>query len=175
MADTVSPPTRQRPTRVVLISAAVSGLVSLITITLLGGIIGGQGIFALPVQSPAQPASASQVEAVAEVTLPPGTVLLSGAYSNGLETMLSAKFRLPRTELDTFLASAKFAGELTEGLRTITAAHNVGGGNLWDPETAQAVSGLRERQPTGRGTWRTMMLNLDTTSAVTVYLHAHRG
>jgi hypothetical protein len=129
----------------------------------------------LAVQSRPEPASASQVEAVAEVTLPPGTVLLSAAYSNGLETMLSAKFRLPRAALDTFLTSAKFDGELTSGLRAITAVHNVGGGNLWDPETALTVSGLRERQPTGRGTWRTVLFNLDTASAVTVYLHARRG
>lgn len=70
----------------------------------------------LPVQSKPQIASASQVEAVAHVTLPPGTILLSAAYSNGLETRLSAKFRIPRTQLDAFVTAARFNAAPTPGL-----------------------------------------------------------
>lgn len=126
-------------------------------------------------QSEPAVASASQVEAVAHVTLPPGTVLLSAAYSNGLETRLSAKFRLPRTELDVFIASAKFTAALTPGLRAVGAHHNVGGGNLWDPETAKTVSGVDEENPNADATRRAVLLNLDAPDAVTIYLYAGRN
>jgi hypothetical protein len=96
-------------------------------------------------------------------------------YSNGLETRLSAKFRLPRTALDAFLTSAKFTAPLTPGLRAVDASDNVGGGDLWDPETAKTVSGLDEEEPAGDGTRRSLLLDLDTANAVTVYLYAGRG
>ncbi|MFG3640787.1 hypothetical protein ACGF3C_11050 [Micromonospora sp. NPDC047762] len=107
--------------------------------------------------------------------LPPGSVLLTAAYSNGLVTQLSAKVRMPRTELDAFIAAAKFTTALTPGLRAVDAKHNVGGGNLWDPETAKTISGLDEEQPTAEGTRRALLVNLDAPDAVTVYLYASRG
>ncbi|GAA0452984.1 hypothetical protein Ade02nite_01070 [Paractinoplanes deccanensis] len=120
-------------------------------------------------------ASASELEAVAHVTLPPGTVLLSAAYSNGLETRLSAKFRLPRSELDAFVASGQFTAALTPGLRAVGEAENVGGGNLWHPESAKTVAGIDEVTSTSDGTSRAVLLDLDSPSMVTVYLYAGRG
>lgn len=76
----------------------------------------GKGSDRLPLQSEPVAASAAHVEAVALVILPPGTVSLSAAYSSGLETRLSAKFRLPRSELDGFITSARFTAALTPGL-----------------------------------------------------------
>jgi hypothetical protein len=128
----------------------------------------------LPVQSGPRVASASEVEAVAHVTLPPGTVLLSAAYSNGLDTRIAAKFRIPRTAQDAFVASGAFTATLQPGLRAITSAHNVGGGNLWDPDKATTVSGLQEQQPAQDGTLRAMMLDLGTPATTTVYLYAIR-
>jgi hypothetical protein len=130
---------------------------------------------ALSLQSEPVVASASQVEAVAHVTLPPGSVLLSAAYSNGLETRLSVKFRMPRTALDAFLRSAKFTAPVTPGLRAVDAKGNVGGGNLWDPETAKNFSGIEEQDPTPDGTRRAVLINLDASDAVTVYLYAGRN
>jgi len=101
-------------------------------------------------------------------------VLLNAAYSNGLETVLSAKFRMPRTELDAFVATAKFTTALAQGLWAVGAKQNVGGGNLWDPETAKTISGLDEEQPIVDGTRRALLINLDAPEAVTVYLYARR-
>jgi hypothetical protein len=129
----------------------------------------------LPVQSSPEPATAAQVEAVAHVTLPPGTVLLSAAYSNGLDTRLSALLRLPRSGLDAFVDSGQFTAPLTAGQRSITATHNVGGGNLWRPEQPVSVSGLHENEPTADGTYRVVMLDLDDRDTVTVFLYASRG
>ncbi|MFK3980953.1 hypothetical protein ACI2K4_11310 [Micromonospora sp. NPDC050397] len=126
-------------------------------------------------QSEPEAATASQVEAVAHVTLPPGTVFLAAAYSNGLDTMLAAKFRIPRAGVDAFMTSGDFTAPLTPGLRAITEAHNVGGGNLWDPESHVSVSGLEENEPTSDGTYRSLLLGLDSADTVTVYLHASRG
>jgi hypothetical protein len=97
-------------------------------------------------------------------------VLLSAAYSNGLETRLSAKFRMPRTALDAFLAEARFTTAPEPGLRGVDASYNVGGGNLWDPETAKTVSGIDEEEPTDDGTHRSVLFSLDAPDAVTVYL-----
>jgi hypothetical protein len=129
----------------------------------------------LPVQSRPEIASAGQVEAVAHVTLPPGTVLLSATYSHGLDTYLSAEFRMPRTELDAFLASGRFTSKLVPGLRAVTAEHNVGGGNLWDPESAKTFSGIDEQLETGDGTLRSVLIDFDDPDTVTVYLYATYG
>jgi hypothetical protein len=129
----------------------------------------------LPVQSTPEVASASQVEAVAHITLPPATVLLSAAYSNGLETRLSAKFRMPRAELAGFLASGKFTVALTPGIRAVDGKHNVGGGDLWDPDTAKTVSGLAEAGPTTDGTRRRILISYEAADVVTVYLYAGRN
>jgi hypothetical protein len=137
--------------------------------------VAGAHLDVLPVQSAPEPASASQVEAVAHVTLPPGTVLLSAAYSNGLDTRLSAKFRMPRAAQDAFIASGGFTTALQPGLRAVTGTHNVGGGNLWDPQKAASVAGLQEQQPTSDGTLRAVMLDLDAPDSVTVYLYAGRA
>jgi hypothetical protein len=136
---------------------------------------GGARSDLLPVQSKPQVASAAQVEAVAHVVLQPGTVLLSAAYSNGQETRLSAKFRLPRAGLAAFVASAKFTAPLTPGLRVVDEHDNVGGGNLWDPGTATTVSGIDEEQPFADGTHRRLLLDLDTPGVVTAYLSAVLG
>jgi hypothetical protein len=169
------PPTRARSGRVALVLACVSLVISLVACGLAGLVAVTGGLDLLPVQSKPSVASASQVEAVAHVTLPSGTVLLTAAYSNGGDTRLSAKFRIPRTALDAFVAAGKFTAPLTPGLRAISAEHNVGGGNLWDPDTASSVSGVKEQQPTNDGTYRSVMVNLDVRDAVTVYLYASRG
>jgi len=149
-------------------------LLSLIACGVAGLFVSSNDMDLLPVQSRPQVASAAQVEAVAHVTLPPGSVLLNAAYSNGLETRLSAKFRMPRTELDAFVATAKFTTAPAPDLRAVGAKQNVGGGNLWDPETAKTVSGLDEEQPIVDGTRRALLINLDAPEAVTVYLYARR-
>ncbi|GAA4605287.1 hypothetical protein BJY16_005330 [Actinoplanes octamycinicus] len=129
----------------------------------------------LPVQSEPVVASAGQVEAVAHVTLPPGSVLLSAVSSTGLETRLSAKVRMPRAALDTFLTGAKFTAPLTPGLRAVGAKDDVGGGNLWHPETAKIVSGIAEEEPAADGTRRRLLVDLDAPGTVVVYLYAGRN
>lgn len=165
-------------------AALVLACTSLILSLIACGVAGVAGLEAVDrggselsnaLESKPEVASASQLEAVAHVILPAGTVLLSAVYSNGWETRLSAKFRLPRTELDAFLTSAKFTAPLIPGLRAVDASDNVGGGNLWDPETAKTFSGLDEEEPTSDGTRRALLLNLDAANAVTVYLYAGRG
>ena len=175
MIETAAPTTRNRRGTAVFVLACISLVLSLIAC---GGVVlvaSTNDIDLLPVQSGPQVASAAQVEAIAHVTLPPGTVLLSAAYSNGLETLLSAKFRMPRTELDAFIAAAKFTAAPAPGFRAVDAEHNVGGGNLWDPETAKIVSGVEEEHPTADGTRRAVLFNLDAPDAVTVYLYASRS
>jgi len=159
--------------RRVVLALALAG-VSLLASVACAVAVFGRGFDPLPVQSQPSAASASQVEAVAHVTLPPGTVLLSAAYSNGLETRLSAKFRIPRTAQDAFIASGAFTVALQPGRRAVNASHNVGGGNLWDPQKAGTVSGLQEQQPAPDGTLRTLMLDLDAPDSTTVYLYADR-
>ncbi|MER6592351.1 hypothetical protein ABT214_10950 [Micromonospora purpureochromogenes] len=175
MIETAVPRTRNRRGTAALVLACMSLLLSLIACGVAGLSVGSDGIDLLPVQSRPEVASAAQVEAVAHVTLPPGSVLLTAAYSNGLETQLSAKFRMPRTELDAFVATANFTTALAPGLRAVDAKHNVGGGNLWDPEAAKTISGVDEEQPTADGTRRVLLVNLDAPDAVTVYLYASRG
>jgi hypothetical protein len=150
-------------------------VLSLIACGVVAFVVPSNGFDVLPVQSVPEVASAAQVEAVAHVTLPAGTVLLSAAYSSGLETRLSAKFRIPRSELDAFISAGRFTAARTSGLRAVTANHNVGGGNLWDPETAVSVSGIEEQQPIADGTLRAVLINLDAPDTVTVYLYASRG
>jgi hypothetical protein len=175
MVQIDTPTVRTRRGIAALVLACISLLLSLIACGAAGLVATGTDFDPLPVQSRPEVASASQVEAIAHVTLPPGTVLLSAAHSNGLEAHLSAKFRMPRTELDAFVATANFAAAPTPGLRAIGAEHNVGGGNLWDPETATTVSGIDEQEPTADGTYRVAMFNLEAPDAVTVYLYASRG
>ncbi|MFD0579440.1 hypothetical protein [Dactylosporangium darangshiense] len=175
MIDAPAPASRTRQGRLALVLASVSLVLSLLSCGVAGFVADAAGVNLLPTQSKPEMASASQVEAVAHVTLPPGTVLLAAVYSNGLETYLSAKFRIPRTGLDAFVAGGKFTAPPTPGLRAITAKHNLGGGNLWDPETAKSVSGIKEDQPTTDGTYRSVMFNLDAEDAITVYLYASRG
>jgi hypothetical protein len=167
--------TTPRPGRrgtIALVLASVSLALSLATCGASVLTMDLAGADRLPVQSPPEPAEAIQVEAVGHVTLPPGTVLLGAAYSNGLETRLNAQFRIPRAELDAFLASGRFTAELTEGLRAVSAEHNVGGGNLWRPQDPVTVSGLCETTPTDDGPYRCLMLDLDAPATATVYLYA---
>ncbi|MBQ0994250.1 hypothetical protein PSH03_003797 [Micromonospora sp. PSH03] len=175
MIETAAPRTRNRSGTAALVLGCISLLLSLIACGVAGLSVDSNDIDLLPVQSKPEVASAAQVEAVAHVTLPPGSVLLTAGYSNGLETQLSAKVRMPRTELDAFVAAANFTTALAPGLRAVDAKHNVGGGNLWDPETAKTISGLDEEQPTAEGTRRALLVNLDAPDAVTVYLYASRG
>ncbi|TDC86108.1 hypothetical protein E1193_00065 [Micromonospora sp. KC606] len=174
MIETAARTTRNRRSNSVFVLACVSLVLSVIACGV-AGLVFGNELDPLPVQSGPQVASAAQVEAVAHVTLPPGTVLLSAAYSNGLETQLSAKFRIPRTALDAFIAEAKFTAAPAPGVRAVDARHNVGGGNLWDPEAAWTVSGVVEEQPTADGTGRSVLFNLDAPDVVTVYLYASRN
>ena len=173
--DAPAPSPRIRQGKAALVLASVSLVISLVSCGLAGFVAIAADIDPLPVQSKPAEASASQVEAVAHVTLPFGTVFLAAAYTNGLETRLSAKFRIPRTGLDAFVATGKFTAPLTPGLRAVTAKHNVGGGNLWDPDTAVSVSGIDEQQPAADGTHRSVLFNLDAPDAITVYLYANRG
>ena len=177
MTNAEPPGQRSRRGTAALILAGASLVLSLIACYLAGsGEPGGTGdTDRLPVQSEAEVASASQLEAVAHVTLPPGTVLLSAAYSNGLETRLSAKFRMPRSELTAFVTATHFTAPLTPGLRVVGQAQNVGGGNLWDPDSATTVSGIDDPAATSAGTSREVLFDLDTANAVTVYLYAGRG
>src|SRR5262245_57390117 len=117
MVETAAPTTRSRRSNTVLVLACISLVLSLIACGVAGLVFVTNEADPLPVQSGPQVASAAQVEAVAHVTLPPGTVLLSAAYNNGQETLLSAKFRMPRTALDAFIAEAKFTATPTPGLR----------------------------------------------------------
>jgi hypothetical protein len=171
--DIAAPPTRNRRRSIGLAVACVSLVVSLIACGVAGFRLNDADL--LPVQSKPEVATAGQVEAVAHVRLPPGTVLLTAAYSHGLETWLSAKFRFPRRELDAFVAAGNFTAALTPGLRAVTAEHTVGGGDLWDPETAVSIAGIDEEQPIADGTRRLLLVNLDTPDTVTVYLYAGRG
>jgi hypothetical protein len=175
MDASAAPSTRTRQGKVAIVLASASLVISLISCGLAVFVASTADVDLLPVQSRPEAASASQVEAVAQVTLPPGTVLLSATYGNGLETRLSAKFRIPRAGLDAFVTAGRFTDPPTPGLRAVTAKHNVGGGNLWDPENAVAVSGIEEKQPTADGTYRSVLFDLDAPDAVTVYLYAGRG
>ncbi len=175
VTDTSTTPAKNRTQTVALVLASMSLVLSLIACVIVGIVAWSTSDDPLPVQSKPQVASASQVEAVAHVTLPPGTVFLAGAYSNGLETRLSAKFRIPRTALDAFIAAGAFTTDLTPGLRAVTNTDDVGGGNLWHPDAAKSVSGLKEQQPTPDGTRRSVLLDLDAPDAITVYLYAGRN
>ncbi len=174
MTDTPSRPGPGRPGTLALVVASASLLLSVVSCGLVALVVARGAGDLLPTQSKPELATASQVEAVAHVTLPPGTVFLAAAYSNGLQTRLSATFRIPRGELDAFLTSGGFTATLTPGRRAITDEHNVGGGNLWRPETAASVSGIVEQQPTTDGTYRSLMLDLDDPATITVYLYATR-
>ncbi|RGC69165.1 hypothetical protein C5N14_07830 [Micromonospora sp. MW-13] len=175
MIETAARKARKRRRNSAFVLACISLVLSLIACGVAGLVFDIDELDALPVQSGPQVASAAQVEAVAHVTLPPGAVLLSAAYSNGLETLLSAKIRIPRTALDAFIAEAEFTAAPEPGVRAVDAKHNVGGGSLWDPETARTVSGIVEEQPTADGTRRSVLFNLDAPDVVTVYLYASRG
>ncbi|MGC4764055.1 hypothetical protein ACLQ20_14475 [Micromonospora sp. DT46] len=73
------------------------------------------------------------------------------------------ELRIPRTAFDAFVAEAKFTAAPAPGVRAVDTKHNVGGGNLWDPETAKTVSGIVEEQPIADGTRRSVLLNLRRT------------
>ncbi|MBO3743408.1 hypothetical protein [Actinoplanes flavus] len=124
-------------------------------------------------QSEPELATASQVEAVAHVTLPPGTVLLSAVYSNGLETRLAATFRMPRAALDGFVASGRFTAQPVAGLRPVTGKDDLGGGGLWKPEESIEVAGIDEAEAPGPdGTYRNVLFGLDDPDSVLVHLTA---
>jgi hypothetical protein len=173
----VDAPSRPRTSRAVVVALVLSGaslLLSLVSLGLVLVLVVAADFDPLPVQSEPGSATAAQVEAVAHVTLPPGTVFLAAAYTYGLDTRLAARFRIPATSLDAFLGSGGFTAPLTPGLRAVDASHNVGGGNLWHPELPKAVSGLVEEEPTADGTLRSLMLDLDDKDTITVYLFAGR-
>jgi hypothetical protein len=175
VVETVALRTRGRRGTAALVLASISLVLSLIACGVAGLAASTSGLDLLPGQSKPAVASAAQVEAVAHVSLPPGTVLLSAAYSDGLETRLAAKLRIPRAELDAFVAAAQFTMAPVPGLRAVGAHRNVGGGNLWDPETARTVSGVAEKETAADGTYRQVLFNLDAPNTVTVYLYANRG
>lgn len=160
---------------VLWIVACASLALSLVSCAVTGFVVSISDFDPLPVQSKPKVASASELEATAHVTLPPGTVLLSAVTTSGLEDHVAAKFRMASTDQDRFMADAKFSAELTPGRRTIDKSHNIGGGNLWDPQRPKTVSGLVEQQPTPDGTYRTLMLDLDATDVVVAYLYASKN
>jgi len=168
-------PGTSRAVRVAVVLSGASLLLSLVSLGLVLVLVVAADVDPLPVQSEPESATAAQVEAVAHVTLPPGTVFLAAAYTHGLETRLSARFRIAATSLEAFVDSGDFTAPLTPGLRAVTASHNVGGGNLWHPDQPTSVSGLVEEQPTADGTLRSLMLDLDDADSITVYLYAGRG
>jgi hypothetical protein len=172
MIDAPAAPQRNLRGTAALVLAGLSLILSLIALGVASADDDGD---ALRVQSGPDVASASQVEAVAHVVLPPGTVLLSAVYSNGLETRLSAKFRMPRSELDAFVTSSKFTAPLTPALRVVDKSDDVGKGNLWDPGSAKTVAGIDEEEPTSDGTRRQVLFDLDTPETVTAYLYAGRN
>jgi hypothetical protein len=159
-----------RKATIALVLASLSLVLSLVSCGFVA--IAGLEDFDDSLQSPPEPASASEVETFAHVTFPPGTVFLAAAQSNGLETYLSARFRIPREALDTFLADGDFAAGLTPGLRAVSKQDDVGGGNSWHPETAVRVSGLDEETPGPNGTYRRLLVDLDAEDTATVYLRA---
>jgi hypothetical protein len=161
--------------RLAVVLAGASLLLSLVSLGLVLVLAVAADFDPLPVQSKPDLATAAQVEAVAHVTLPPGTVFLTAAYTSGLETRLSATFRIPAAGLEAFMDSGGFTAPLTPGLRAVDASHNVGGGNLWHPEQPTSVSGLVEKEPTADGTLRSLMLDLDAPDTITVYLYAGRN
>ncbi|MEU8328429.1 hypothetical protein [Micromonospora sp. NPDC048839] len=169
MSDQPAPKPSRRAT-IALVLASLSLVLSLVSC----GFVAVTGLEDLDdsLQSPPQPASASEVEAFAHVTFPPGTVFLSAAQSNGLETHLSARFRIPREALNTFITDGDFAAELTPGLRAVTKQDDVGAGSNWHPETAVRISGLDEETSETNGTYRRLLVDLDAEDTVTVYLRA---
>ncbi|MGC5289039.1 hypothetical protein [Micromonospora sp. DT231] len=171
MSDQPAPKPSRRATAA-LVLASLSLVLSLVSCGYVA--VGALEDLDDSLQSAPQPASASEVEAFAHVTFPPGTVLLSAAQSNGLETYLSARFRIPRAALDTFLTDGDFAATLTPGLRVVSKQDDVGGGNSWHPETAVRVSGLDEETPGPNGTYRRLLADLDREDTVTLFLRASR-
>lgn len=153
---------RPRPT-LALVVAGASLVLSLVACAFVAGTVD-----LLPVQSEPAPASAAEVEATAHVTLPPGTVFLSAVYSNGLETRLSATFRIPRDRLDAFVAGGAFTAPVEPGRRAVTDDMSVGQGTTWHPDRAVSVSGIAEE-----GRW--VLFDLDAPDAVTVYLVVTKG
>jgi hypothetical protein len=93
--DTSQLSPQNRRATVALVPASVSLVLSVFSCGLAVLTLSAAHVDLLPVQSKPEAASVSQVAAVAQVTLPPGTVFLAAAYSNGLETRLSAKFAFP--------------------------------------------------------------------------------
>lgn len=175
MTEIPAPKSSNRRGTIALVLSIVSLLLSLGSCGVAGFVMSVADMEPLTVQSEPSVASASEVEAAAHVRLPPGTVALSGVKSGGLETLVSAKFRIPRDALDAFVASGMFTAPVVPGLRAVTAQHNLGGGSLWDPEKAVSVSGIDEQQPAAGGTHRSVLFNLDSPDTITVYLYASRG
>ncbi|MDT5024100.1 MAG: hypothetical protein QOE61_526 [Micromonosporaceae bacterium] len=147
MTETTEHPPRTRRSSATLTLAVISLVPSLISCAVAGLFPATNDWDLLPVQSKPEIASAGQVEAVAHVTLPPGAVLLTAAYSNGLETRLSAKFRIPRSQLDAFLASDTFTAALTPGLRAINATENVGAAICGTPTRRRLSQASKNSNP----------------------------
>ncbi len=167
---TAGKPPVSRAGVVALVLACVSLGLSLVSCGMLAMMDGND--FS-PLESKPELATASQVESIAHVTLPTGTVFLAGVRTDGLEVHLSARFRIPRAALDTFIESGRFTATVTPGLRAVTTKHhNVGGGDSWNPDAAAAVSGLQEDEPGPDNTYRSLLLDLGDPDTVTVYLYA---
>jgi hypothetical protein len=176
VTDTAEATPRNRRSTIAIALASASLALAVLSCLATGLVASLSNVeFGLPVQSKPTAADADQVEAVAHVVLPPGTVLLTAVYSNGLETHLAAKVRIPREAVDSFVAAGRFTAPPPPGLRAITAKHNLGGGNLWHPETAVTVSGIEENQPGPENTYRSVLFDLDVPETALVYLYASRG
>jgi len=116
------------------------------------------------------PISAAEVEANAQVHLPPGTVLLSTTYQGFQDWHLTAVFRILGSALPGFLRDGGF-GQPTPGLRAVTNADRPDS-DTWKPDTATTIAGVDQtNNPVGK-VYRKLLLDLSRAGEVTAYLVA---
>lgn len=98
MAETKAPAVPTRRSTAAFVLAGISLVLSLLTCGVAGVMAISTELDPLPVHSKPEVASAAQVEAVAQASLPPGTVLLGAAYSHGLQALAGRAARGSRMD-----------------------------------------------------------------------------
>ncbi|SDS85125.1 hypothetical protein [Microlunatus soli] len=113
--------------------------------------------------------SAGEVESIAKVVLPPGTVLLSAVEDGFQDWHLTAAARMAKSDLPAFLTDSGL-GEPTAGLRSVHTKDRRHDSDSWDPDAVTSFSGIRSQLRDDA--YRSVLIDTSSDTVVVVYLTA---
>jgi hypothetical protein len=136
----------------------------LVLVSALAG-CGGSGDRAVSRSTPTPPATHSEIERFAHITLPPSARQIESKFESSMDTSLTLRFVMDRRDVDSFVKSARFTPPLARSYQPY-ASHELG----WKLEKIKHRLGGEDDVTGGIGRWLT--IDLDKPDVATVYLIA---